>query len=100
MDWLYGSERRCLTLTALGARAAAEKAIPPDHFEHTMAALDRLVNEGAYGSSTLPELLISVLRREALLQVEMSHGGLTGESSTRSQFSLAIAAELRNQGHP
>ena len=65
-----------------------------------MAALDRLVNEGAYGGSTLPEMLINVLRSEALLLLEMSRGPMTSESSHRNQFSLAIAEELRILGRP
>lgn len=92
--WLYRGERRNL---ALAAPSAAGQA---DHFENAMAALDRLVNEGAYGSVTMPAILVYVLQREALLLAELSTDRATPESSERTQFSKAIASELLTLGRP
>lgn len=100
IEWLYRSERRCLTLTALVLRGASANTIPPNHFEHTLMALDRLVNEGAYGGSMLVEMLVNLLRSEALLQVEMARDRMTSESSARNQFCAAIAEQLRILGQP
>ena len=99
-DWLYRSERRCLTLTVLGRWESSASVTAGDHFEHTMTALHRLTNEGAYGSTTMPEMLINVLRREALLLAELSRERMSTEISDRNEFSLTIAQELRPLGHP
>jgi hypothetical protein len=95
VNWLYRVERRCLSLTV--TRPAGART---EHAEHTMTALHKLVNERRYGSVTLAEILEYVLEAEALLQAELLTVGAGSESSMRSEFSLAVAEELKLMGHP
>jgi hypothetical protein len=96
VDWLYRGERRGLALAA--PSGSADGRVEP--FENAMAALDRLVNEGAYGSVMIPAILVYVLQSEALLLAELTLDGFKPEASERNQFSLAIAGELRTLGRP
>lgn len=99
-DWLYRGERRCLTLTAVTLKGAQRKTVPDNHFEHSLSALHRIVNEGAYGSVTLPGVLVYLIEREALLLVELSLTQAPSETSDRTQFSAAVAQSLRTLGRP
>jgi hypothetical protein len=96
IDWLFRSERRCLSLTAALAPGATRAA----RAEHTMTALHKIANEGRYGSLTLIEMLENLVDREALLLAELETAGGTAESSMHTQFSRAMAQELRLLGRP
>ncbi|MGD0362197.1 MAG: hypothetical protein ABSC93_15085 [Bryobacteraceae bacterium] len=92
IDWLYRGER--------GNLARAARSGSADGFENALAALDRLANEGAYGSVFVPAILVYVLQSEALLLAELALDRLTPEVSERHEFSLAIAGELESLGRP
>ena len=96
IDWLFRSERRCLSLTAALAPGATRAA----RAEHTMTALHKIANEGRYGSLTLIEILENLIDQEALLLAELETAGGTAESSMHTQFSRAMAQELRLLGRP
>jgi hypothetical protein len=100
MDWLYRSERRCLALTAMTMQGPQRATIPADHFEHTMVALHRLVNDGAYGSATLAGVLVFLIEGEALILVELSQQQAAAEIAERKQLSAGVAQALRTLGQP
>jgi hypothetical protein len=107
MAWLYRGERRCLALTARSLQSRQRTGIPEDHFEHSMVALHRLVNEGAHGNSTLASVLVFLMRREALLLLELPQPQAAGappqvaaEVAERKQLHAGVGQALAVLGRP
>jgi hypothetical protein len=102
INWLYQSERRCLTLTALAyaAEPTASAVGREDHFEQSLNLLVSISGETRYQDINAASLLVLVIEGEAKLRNEYAN---SQEAARQAADPLAAerfaAAVKRSEGY-